>query len=95
MGTASFRAATDPIAIEVTTAEPLGNTSGTSSLEIYLDEQRLRNTRPQLPNRLTAFVADRGRLRPGIRVTVEWLGSEGTRSRTPIFITNEHLAALR
>ena len=96
MGAPRVSAAREPIAIEVVTAEPIGNVERTASLEIYLDEQLIGDTWPLRPNRLIAFVPDRQRLRPGVSVTVAWLGSEPrTRSRRPIVLTDTHLGELR
>ncbi|MGH7711440.1 MAG: hypothetical protein ACREOG_09150 [Gemmatimonadaceae bacterium] len=96
MGAPRVNAAREPIAIEVVTAEPLGNVERTASLEIYLDEQLIGDTWPLRPNRLIAFVPDRQRLRPGVSVSVAWLGSEArTRSRRPVVLTDNHLGDIR
>lgn len=88
--------ARDPVAIDVITAEPLGDVARTASPEIYLNETRVGDTWPLPPNRLIAFAPDVQRLRPGIAVTVAWLGSEErTRSRRPVVLTEEHLREVR
>ncbi|MGQ0642006.1 MAG: hypothetical protein ACT4P6_14745 [Gemmatimonadaceae bacterium] len=96
MGAPRASAAREPIAIDVVTAEPLGNTERTASLEIYIDEQLIGDTWPIRPNRLIAFVPDRQRLRVGASISVAWLGSEPrTRSRRPIVLTDSHLSDIR
>lgn len=95
-GAELLRRATNPVAIDVTTAQPLGNVDRTSSLEIYLDSVRVGDTWALPPNRLVAFVSDAQRLREGVAVTVAWLGDEQrTRSRRPIVLTVDHMRAIR
>jgi hypothetical protein len=87
-----MRRARDPVAIDVTTAEPLGDVTRTASPEIYVDGARLSDTWPLPPNRLIAFAPDVQRLRAGMTVAVAWLGSEErTRSRRPVALTDEQL----
>lgn len=96
MGAQRTTDAPEPIAIEVITAEPLGNVARTASLEIYLDGVLIGDTWPLPPNRLIVFVPDRERLRAGVSVTVAWLGSEErTRSRRPVVLTAEQVRELR
>lgn len=88
--------ARDPVAIDVITSDPLGDVARTASPEIYLNDVRVGDTWPLPPNRLIAFAPDIQRLRPGIAVSVAWLGSEPrTRSRRPIPLTEEHLREIR
>jgi hypothetical protein len=91
-----LRATPGAVAIDVTTAEPLGNVERTASLEIYLDDVLVGNTWPLPPNRLVAFLPNAERLRPGMAVSVAWLGDEArTRSTRPIVLTEEHLRGIR
>jgi hypothetical protein len=85
----------EPIAIEVVTAQPLGNVERTASPEIYLDGARIGDTWPLPPDRLIMFVPDRQRLRAGMSITVAWLGSEErTRTGRPVTLTEDHLREL-
>jgi hypothetical protein len=86
----------DPIAIDVTTAGPLGNVSRNASLEIYLNGVRVGDTWSLLPDHLIAFLPDREPLVPGASVTAAWSGDEErTRSRRPVLLTEEHLRQLQ
>lgn len=85
-----------PVAIEVITAEPIGDADRTASLEIYLNGELVGDTWPLPPNRLVAFVRDARRLRERVSVTVAWLGDEErTRSRRPVLLTDEQLRPFR
>jgi len=95
-GAALLARAPAPVAVEVTTAVPLGDVSRSSSLEIYLDTLRIPDTWPVPPDRLIGFLADGQQLRAGMQVTVAWLGDEErTRSRQPLVVTDDHLRAIR
>lgn len=88
--------ASDAVAIEVTTAESLGDVPRTSSAEIFLDGTRVGDTWPVPPNRLIVFLTDRQRLREGTSVTVAWLGDEErTRTRRPVVLTHDHFREIR
>ena len=88
--------AREPVAIEVITAQPLGNLNRTASPEIYLDGVRIGDTWALLPNRLIAFVPERANVRAGSSVTVAWLGNEErTRTLHPVVLTEDHLRELR
>lgn len=88
--------ATAPVAIDVTTAQPLGNVARTASPEIFVDGTPVGDTWPLPPNRLVAFLRDRQQLRVGSAITVAWLGNEEqTRTRRPIVLTQEHLQGIR
>jgi hypothetical protein len=88
-GAAFLERARRPLAVEVITAEPLGNVARGASLEIYLNGQRVGDTWPLPKNGL---VADAERLQGTVSVTVAWTGSvERTRSRRPVVLTEEQL----
>lgn len=95
-GAAFLRNAQRPVAIEVITAEPLGDVPRTASPEIYLNGERVADTWPLPPNRLIVFLPDGRRLRGPVSVTVAWLGSEErTRSRRTVVLTDEQLQPFR
>ena len=95
-GAAFLERARRPLAVEVITAEPLGNVARSASLEIYLNGQRVGDTWPLPPNRLVAFLPDAQRLQGTVSVTVAWTGSvERTRSRRPVVLTEEQLRPFR
>jgi len=95
-GAALLRAARRPLAIEVITAEPLGDVARNASAEIYLNGERLADTWPLPPDRLVMVLPDAQRLRPPLAVTVAWLGNEArTRSRRPLVLTEEQLRPFR
>jgi hypothetical protein len=85
-----------PVAVEVITAEPLGNVARSASAEIWFGTARAGETWPLPPDRLVVFLPDARRLRPPVSVTVAWLGDEErTRSRRPVEITDEQLRPFR
>jgi hypothetical protein len=87
VGAARMGEARDPVLIEVTTAEPLGDVARSSSPEIYLNGERVGETWPRPPNQLFAYLPDRQLLRGRVEVTVAWLGDEErTRSRRPVVL---------
>jgi hypothetical protein len=95
-GPAFLAQARSPFAIEVITAEPLGNVARSASAEIYLNGERVGDTWPLPPDRLVVFLPDARRLRAPVSVTVAWLGSEErTRSRRAVLITEEQLRPFR
>jgi len=95
-GRALMERSPDVVAIEVTTSAPLGNLARSASPQISLDGTPIADTWPVPPNRLVAFVTDRQRLRPGVAVTVAWLGDERrTRTRQPIVLTAAHLQGIQ
>ena len=95
-GAALLRTARTPLAIEVITAEPLGDVARNASAEIYLNGERLADTWPLPPDRLVLVLPDAQRLRPPLEVTVAWLGNEArTRSRRPLVLTEEQLRPFR
>ena len=95
-GAAFLERARRPVAVEVITAEPLGNVARGASLEIYLNGQRVGDTWPLPPNRLVAFLPDAQRLQGTVSVTVAWTGNVArTRSRRPVVLTEEQLRPFR
>ncbi|QSQ24387.1 hypothetical protein JY651_05340 [Pyxidicoccus parkwayensis] len=77
----------EPVAIEVRTAEPLGNLERSASPEIYVNGARLGDTWALGQDRLVVIVpeGDLKKLQDANEVTVAWLGAEQlTRSRTPL-----------
>jgi hypothetical protein len=95
-GAMLLRTARSPLAIEVITAEPLGDVARNASAEIYLNGERLADTWPLPPDRLVLVLPDAQRLRPPLEVTVAWLGNESrTRSRRPLVLTEEQLRPFR
>ncbi|WP_164013215.1 hypothetical protein [Pyxidicoccus trucidator] len=77
----------EPVAIEVRTAEPLGNLERSASPEIYVNGVRLGDTWAPSQDRLVVIVSesDLKKLQDVNEVTVAWLGAEPqTRSRTPL-----------
>ncbi|MFP2927085.1 hypothetical protein ACLESO_18165 [Pyxidicoccus sp. 3LG] len=74
----------EPVAIEVRTAEPLGNLERTASPEIYVNGVRLGDTWALGQDRLVVIVpeGDLKKLQDVNEITVAWLGAESlTRSR--------------
>lgn len=91
-----LRQARSPLAIEVITAEPLGDVARTASPEIYLNGERVGDTWPLPPNRLVVFLPEARRLRGPVSVSVAWLGSEArTRSRRAVVLTEDQLRPFR
>lgn len=83
-------------AVDVITAEPLGNTAVNALPAIFLNGVRLGETRPLPPDRLVLVLADARQLRAPVQVTVEWLGrGERTRTTRPLTITDEQLRPFR
>ena len=77
----------EPVALEVRTAEPLGNLERSASPEIYVNGVRLGDTWAPSQDRLVVIVSegDLKKLQDVNEVTVAWLGAEPqTRSRTPL-----------
>ncbi|MCP3140593.1 hypothetical protein [Pyxidicoccus xibeiensis] len=77
----------EPVAIEVRTAEPLGNLERTASPEIYVNGERLGDTWALGQDRLVVIVpeGDLEKLRDMNEITVAWLGAEQlTRTQKPL-----------
>ena len=85
-----------PLAVEVITAEPLGNVARSAAVEIWFGTVRAGETWPLPPDRLVVLLPDARRLRAPVSVTVAWLGDEErTRSRRPVVITEDQLRPFR
>ena len=92
----TLRESRTAFAVDVITAEPLGNTAVDALPAILLNGERLGETRPLPPDRLILVLPDAQRLRAPVQVTVEWLGrGERTRTTRPLTITEEQLRPFR
>jgi hypothetical protein len=94
-GQAFLSRAPNPVAIDVITAEPLGDLYRNASPEIYLNGERPADTRAVPPNRLILFLPDARRLGRSVSVTVAWLGSEPRTRSQPVVLTEEQLRPFR
>jgi hypothetical protein len=91
-GPAQLARATEPVAIEVQTQEPLGSLTRASSPEIFINGERVGDTRAVPPDRLYVFLPDGTALLDVNAVTVAWLGNEPlTRSTRPATLTRQML----
>jgi hypothetical protein len=80
-----LKKARDPVAVEATTTSELPPPLGASSPVLIINGQLYPDTWFVRPNRLIAFVADRGTLRAENRLEAMWLGAgEQTRSEKPV-----------
>jgi hypothetical protein len=83
--------AEEPLAINVRTEKPLGNTQRSSSPVIVFNGQNLLNTRSTGQQTLVAFLPDRKLLKPKNTIAVVWLGDEQTRTRRPLTLKLEDI----
>lgn len=84
-GPAFLERATDPIAIDVRTERPLGELARDAAPLVYLNGERIDQTRVAGTDRLIAFLPDRTRIRSENRVAVAWIGSaQATMTREPL-----------
>ncbi len=91
-----LRESVKAFAVDVITAQPLGNTAVDALPVIMLNGARVGETRPLPPDRLILVLPDAQRLRAPVQVTVEWLGrGERTRTTRPLTITEEQLRPFR
>ncbi len=89
VGEAFLKTASAPLAVDVRTVEPLNPAARTSWPVVVLNGQPIEHTQmdPKEANRLVAFLPDRSRVRPRMRVEVYWVGNEAlTRTREPIAV---------
>ena len=83
-------------AVDVTTAEPLGNTAVSSAPQIFLNGVRPAETAVFQPDRLILILPGAQNLRGPVQVTVEWMGrGERTRTTRPLTISEEQLSPSR
>jgi hypothetical protein len=81
--------AEEPLAIDVHTARPLGNTQRSSAPVIVLNGKNLLNTRAVGQQTLVAFLPDRKVLKQTNTIEVVWLGNEQTRTKHPLTLRLE------
>lgn len=91
-GEAFLEGAADPIAIEVRSAQPLGELARTAFPAVYLNGERIDETRIGGADRLVAFLPDRGRIQRENRVAVAWVGSvRATMTRAPLTLLADEI----
>ena len=83
--------AEQPLAINVRTEKPLGNTQRSSGPVIVFNGQNLLNTRATGQQTLVAFLPDRKVLKPTNTIAVVWLGDEQTRTKRPLTLKLEDI----
>ena len=91
-GDAFLEGATDPIAIDVRTALPLGELARTAFPAVYLNGERIDETRVGGADRLVGFLPDRSRIQNENRIAVAWVGSErATMTRAPLTLRADEI----
>jgi hypothetical protein len=91
-GRAFLERAADPIAIDVRTRQPLGELARDAAPLVYLNGERIEETRVVDTDRLVAFLPDRTRIRPENLVAVAWIGSvQATMTRAPLTLLADEI----
>lgn len=89
-GPGFLRTATEPLAIEVQTQQPLGDLSRTSSPVIILNGEKFPDTWAVGQNKLVAFLPDRRRIKETNTVAAAWLGNEEqSMTKSPLTFKSE------
>lgn len=91
-GEAFLERAADPIAIDVRTEQPLGELARDAAPLVYINGERIEETRVVDTDRLIAFLPDRTRIRRANQVAVAWVGSvQATMTREPLTLLAEEI----
>jgi hypothetical protein len=87
-----MKRAREPLAIEVETARELPKSPRDTSAILFLNAEKLPDTWMILPNKLVAFLPDRGKVRDVNTVAAAWTGSEdASRTKKPLTLKREDI----
>ena len=87
-----MKRAREPLAIEVETARELPKSPRDASAILFLNAERLPDTWMILPNKLVAFLPDRGKVRDVNTLAAAWTGSEdASRTKKPLTLKREDI----